>query len=258
MRFPGENTDTGAVHYGNTNAKPLQLPLHVYEGRPILWMPPASSAGLYPDRQRRLLNVAMAVVLLILFTPLILIISVVIKLTSPGPIFYTQTRVGLDRRRGRPPVENGRRRIDYGGKLFTMYKFRTMYTNADRIGEVWAQPDDPRVTPVGRVLRRYRLDEIPQLINVLLGDMNIVGPRPEQPKIFADLCEQIERYPARQRVLPGITGWAQINQHYDSSLDDVRRKLNYDLEYVDRHSVSEDLRIMLRTVPVVVFKRGGW
>jgi lipopolysaccharide/colanic/teichoic acid biosynthesis glycosyltransferase len=221
-------------------------------------MPPASSAGLYPDRARRLLNVVVAAILLLLVTPLMIVIAVLIKLTSPGPIFYTQTRVGLDRRRSRPPVQDGRRRIDYGGNLFTMFKFRTMYLEADRLGEVWAQPDDPRVTPVGRVLRRYRLDELPQLINVLLGDMNIVGPRPEQPKIFSDLRDQIERYPVRQAVLPGITGWAQINHHYDQSLDDVQRKLGYDLEYVERHSALEDLRIMLRTVPVVVFKQGGW
>ncbi|HEV2131867.1 MAG TPA: sugar transferase [Longimicrobiaceae bacterium] len=221
-------------------------------------MPPASSAGLYPNRMRRALNVLVAAILLLLFLPLMLVIAALVKLTSTGPIFYMQTRVGIDRRRSRPPVQDGRRRIDYGGTLFTMYKFRTMYTDSDCVGEVWAQVDDPRVTPIGRVLRRYRLDELPQLVNVLLGDMNIVGPRPEQPKIFADLREQIERYTTRQRVLPGITGWAQINHHYDSSIDDVRRKLNFDLEYVERHCALEDLRIMLRTVPVIVFKRGGW
>ncbi|CAN5823256.1 hypothetical protein BH23GEM7_BH23GEM7_04030 [soil metagenome] len=226
--------------------------------RPILWMPPVSKQGLYPNRMRRVLNVVVAALLLLFFLPLMLVIALLVKLSSAGPIFYSQTRVGIDRRRSRPLQQDGRRRIDYGGKLFTMYKFRTMYTDADCAGEVWAQPDDPRVTPIGRVLRRYRLDELPQLVNVLLGDMNIVGPRPEQPKIFADLREQIERYPVRQRVLPGITGWAQINHHYDCSVDDVKRKLNYDLEYVERHCAREDLRIMFRTVPVIVFKQGGW
>ena len=115
-----------------------------------------------------------------------------------------------------------------------------------------------RVTPIGRVLRTYRLDEVPQLWNVLRGDMNVVGPRPEQPQIFAHLRTQIEHYADRQRVRPGITGWAQINHCYDRSVGDVRRKVAYDLEYLARHSVLEDLKIMVRTVPVVVFKRGAW
>jgi lipopolysaccharide/colanic/teichoic acid biosynthesis glycosyltransferase len=124
--------------------------------------------------------------------------------------------------------------------------------------EVWARPDDPRVTPVGRILRLYRLDELPQLLNVLQGDMNIVGPRPEQPGIFVRLRQEIERYQERQRVPPGITGWAQINQHYDSSLEDVRRKVRYDLEYIARRSVLGDVKIMLRTLPVIVRKLGAW
>lgn len=255
---PPDNTTSRAGLYESAGIAPLRMPWSGQRSRPVLWMPPASSAGLYPNRARRLLNVVVAALLLILVSPLMVVIAVLIKLTSAGPIFYMQTRVGLDRRRSRPPVQDGRRRIDYGGKLFTMYKFRTMEVGADRVGEVWAQPNDPRVTAVGSVLRRYRLDELPQLINVLLGDMNIVGPRPEQPKIFSDLRDQIERYPVRQSVLPGITGWAQINHHYDRSLDDVQTKLGFDLEYVERHSALEDLRIMLRTVPVVVFKQGGW
>ena len=114
------------------------------------------------------------------------------------------------------------------------------------------------MTAVGRILRKYRLDELPQLVNVLRGDMNIVGPRPEQPRIFAELREQIPHYQMRQRVRPGITGWAQVNQGYDDSLDNVRQKVAYDLEYLRRHSVVEDLRILARTVPVVVFRRGAW
>src|SRR5437660_8668811 len=108
------------------------------------------------------------------------------------------------------------------------------------------------------MLRKYRLDELPQLWNVLRGDMNVVGPRPEQPKIFSDLRGKIDHYQHRQRVRPGITGWAQINLHYDSSLDDVRRKVSYDLEYIGRQSVLEDLRIMANTVPVMLFKKGAW
>jgi lipopolysaccharide/colanic/teichoic acid biosynthesis glycosyltransferase len=154
--------------------------------------------------------------------------------------------------------ERSRRRRDNGGRLFTIYKFRTMAVDDEGEGEQWAKPDDPRVTPLGRFLRRYRLDELPQLFNVLLGDMNVVGPRPEQPEIFEDLKEEIEEYQERQCVLPGITGWAQVNHHYDRSLDDVRKKVAYDLEYIDRESALEDLRIMLLTLPAVMFKNGGW
>ncbi len=114
------------------------------------------------------------------------------------------------------------------------------------------------MTSIGRILRQYRLDELPQLLNVLRGEMDVVGPRPEQPSIFARLRQEIHRYEERQRVRPGITGWAQINQSYDSCVDDVRRKLQYDLEYIHRQSALEDLRIMVRTLPAVILKRGGW
>lgn len=165
----------------------------------------------------------------------------------------------FDRRGGaRDRASDPRRSRDHGGRLFTIYKFRTMEVDGEGDGQVWATEDDPRVTPVGRFLRKYRLDELPQLFNVLLGDMNVVGPRPEQPKIFEDLREEIDEYPERQRVLPGITGWAQVNHHYDRSLDDVRRKVAYDLEYIERESAMEDLKIMLRTLPAVMFKNGGW
>jgi len=125
-------------------------------------------------------------------------------------------------------------------------------------GAVWAQQSDPRVTPIGRLLRQYRLDELPQLFNVLQGDMNIVGPRPERPTIFAELREHIAEYPLRQRAKPGITGLAQINHHYDRSLEDVRTKVHYDLEYIRRQSVMEDVRIMLKTLPVIFRRQGGW
>lgn len=153
---------------------------------------------------------------------------------------------------------DARRRRDRGGRLFTIYKFRTMEPGDGGDPQVWATEDDPRVTPIGRFLRKYRLDELPQLFNVLLGDMNVVGPRPEQPEIFENLCEEINEYPERQRVLPGITGWAQVNHHYDRTVEDVRRKVAYDLEYIDRESALEDLKIMLRTIPAVVFRNGGW
>ena len=209
------------------------------------------------DSSRHAANVLFAVIGIVLTGPVMLVIAALVRLTSPGPIFYSQTRVGLDRRRGalRPPAS--RRQADVGGRPFTIFKFRTMYVHKTD-DQVWATADDPRITPLGRVLRKYRLDELPQLFNVLLGDMNIVGPRPEQPKIFATLREQIEHYPMRQQVRPGITGWAQINHHYDRCLSDVQRKVELDLEYVERQSVIEDLNIMARTIPVVIFQRGAW
>jgi lipopolysaccharide/colanic/teichoic acid biosynthesis glycosyltransferase len=207
------------------------------------------------ERLRRALNITVAVAALLLTLPLMLIISLAVWLTSPGPVIFRQTRVGIDRRT--QSGGNWRRQVDYGGRLFTMYKFRTMYVQPRDV-EVWARPDDDRVTPVGRVLRRFRLDELPQLLNVIRGDMNIVGPRPEQPRLFMELREQVERYPERQRVLPGITGWAQINQTYDRNVDDVRRKVQYDLEYAARSCAMEDLRIMMRTLPVMIRGEGGW
>jgi lipopolysaccharide/colanic/teichoic acid biosynthesis glycosyltransferase len=213
--------------------------------------------GTDTHRLRRFLNVTMALLALILGLPVMLLIAAAIRLTSRGPVLYRQTRVGIDRRRG--SGGNWRRSVDYGGRLFTMYKFRTMYMVPEQQAmQVWAAPDDPRVTPVGRFLRKSRLDELPQLFNVLKGEMNIVGPRPEQPNIFLELRDRIADYPERQRLLPGITGLAQISQSYDRDLEDVKRKLDYDLEYAARQSAREDLRIMLRTVPVVVFGKGAW
>ena len=182
--------------------------------------------------------------------PLLLLIAIAIKLTSRGPVLYTQERVGLDRRTPGVTPGNHRRVRDIGGKPFTIYKFRTMRVDAEaHSGAVWATQNDPRVTPVGRFLRQYRLDEIPQLLNVMRGEMNIVGPRPERPTIFAELREHITEYPLRQRAKPGITGLAQIYHHYDRSMDDVRTKVRFDLEYIRRQSLREDLRIMLKHHP---------
>jgi len=207
----------------------------------------------------RLLNVAVALAALILLSPVLLMLGLLVWISSPGPILYTQVRVGHNRRTPLDANQNHRRLLDHGGQLFTIYKFRTMRVDAEhQSGAVWAQQSDPRVTPIGRLLRQYRLDELPQLINVLKGDMNVVGPRPERPTIFAELREHIAEYPLRQRTRPGITGLAQINHHYDRSLEDVRTKVHYDLEYIRRQSVAEDVRIMLMTVPVILRRRGGW
>ena len=208
-------------------------------------------------RTYRGLNAGLAALLLVLLSPIMLVIALLIRMTSRGPVIYRQRRVGLDRRGGRVPAENHQREVDYGGRLFDIYKFRTMHNGADDVGQVWATPADPRITHVGRILRLYRLDELPQLFNVVKGDMNIVGPRPEQPEIALVLRAEIDGYYDRHRVPPGITGWAQINLHYDRNIEDVRRKVALDLEYIERQSVAEDVSILLRTVPVVLFKRGA-
>jgi len=220
---------------------------------------PACDPSYPQSRYNRALNFVLACLGLIAASPVLLIIAVLIRLSSRGPVFYTQTRVGLDRREPLDSSGNHRREQDLGGQPFTIYKFRTMRVDAEQgSGAVWAQQQDPRVTAVGGFLRQYRLDELPQLVNVLKGEMNIVGPRPERPTIFAELREHIAEYPLRQRAKPGITGLAQINHHYDRSLEDVRKKVNYDLEYIRRRTLWEDLRIMLMTIPVILLRRGGW
>jgi lipopolysaccharide/colanic/teichoic acid biosynthesis glycosyltransferase len=188
-----------------------------------------------------------------------LLFAVLVKLTSRGPIFYRQVRVGIDKRWKNKNRHDCRRMRDLGGMAFSIYKFRSMYVDAEsQSGAVWAKKGDPRITPIGRIMRKCRIDELPQLLNVIKGDMNIVGPRPERPSIFARLREDISEYPLRQRARPGITGWAQINHTYDASIDDVRTKVRYDLEYLQRQCLAEDLKIMVKTVPVMLFKKGGW
>ena len=207
----------------------------------------------------RAVNVALATLALIVVSPIMALVALAVRLTSRGPVLYTQTRVGVDRRERRTIAMYDRRTGNQGGRVFTIFKFRSMYVDAEaRSGAVWATKNDPRVTPLGRFLRASRLDELPQLLNVIRGDMNIVGPRPERPSIFAQLRQDIHEYPLRQRARPGITGLAQISQSYDACLDDVRRKVHYDLEYLRRQSLLEDLRIMAKTVPVILFRKGGW
>lgn len=210
------------------------------------------------DRARRFLNVVVAAVGLVVALPVMLLVAIAVKATSRGPAIYRQPRVGVDRRRSLAfPAHGPIRRSDAGGRIFEIYKFRTMTVQAGAQQQVWASADDPRVTPLGRVLRKYRLDELPQLVNVLKGDMNIVGPRPEQPEIFRRLRDEVLGYPLRQRVLPGITGLAQVSGGYDQTLEDVRRKVSLDLRYVANRSVLQDLRIMARTFPVMLFKLGS-
>ena len=197
--------------------------------------------------------------MLIVASPIVLIAVLLVRLTSRGPVLYTQTRVGIDRRWNRTRALNERRREDLGGIPFTIFKFRSMRVDAEVNGQaVWAKKDDDRVTTIGRFMRKTRVDELPQLFNVIRGEMNIVGPRPERPSIFVRLREQIDEYPIRQRVKPGITGLAQVCNPYDTCLDDVRRKVHFDLMYMRRQSLKEDIWIMLKTVPVMLFRIGGW
>lgn len=209
----------------------------------------------------RCLDAVGASLCLILALPLLMIIPILIKLDSPGPVFYKQVRTGLNRRRrshhtvsigvanGRAHVD--RRRDNFYGKPFVIYKFRTMEDGAERrSGAVWAMQDDPRITSVGRWLRRLHLDEIPQFWNVLRGEMSLVGPRPERPEIIRNIVVEIPEYPDRLKVKPGITGPAQICLGYDSSLDDVRRKVRLDLLYVS----NPTFRLQLRVLALTLFK----
>lgn len=238
--------------------------------RPSLGVPPRTSIGSvtvsddsgspgWRERVDRALDIIVAAAAMIILSPLILSLAVLIKLDSPGPVVYRQLRIGLDRRQfERTSSHSGMRVVDLGGQPFMIHKFRTMRVDAEhRTGPVWASKDDLRTTRVGKFLRRFRLDEIPQFWDVLRGDMSVVGPRPERPNFVGKLRREIAEYALRQRVRPGITGWAQVNQGYDSTVDDVRAKLEYDLEYVQRKSLWFDLRIMLRTLPVMLAREGS-
>ncbi|MFQ5501620.1 MAG: sugar transferase [Phycisphaerae bacterium] len=178
---------------------------------------------------KRVLDIAVAVFGLVLAAPILVIVSILLRLREGGPVFYSQTRVGRC------------------GQKFTLHKFRTMHNNAEAEGSTWAQPNDPRVTQFGRFLRRSRLDELPQLWNILKGEMSVVGPRPERPEFVGPLSSLIPFYNERHLIKPGLTGWAQINFSYGSSIADARRKLQLDLYYMKHTSLELDLIILLRT-----------
>lgn len=188
---------------------------------------------------KRFMDIILASVGLFATGLLFPLIALLIKLDSPGPIFYSQTRSGKN---GRP---------------FTIYKFRSMVTNAEAHGAVWAQVNDTRVTRLGEFLRKTRLDELPQLYNVLLGDMSMVGPRPERPEFIEKLAREIPYFHKRQLILPGLTGWAQVNYPYGASTADAIEKLQYDLYYIKNRSMFLDIAIILKTVGVVLKKQGA-
>jgi len=189
---------------------------------------------------RSAVSFSLALCGLVVASPVMLLVALAIKLASRGPILFRQTRVGL------------------GNRPFTVYKFRSMYVDAEaETGAVWATKDDPRVTPLGRWLRKLRLDELPQLFNVLKGEMAIVGPRPERPEFVQTLAEQIPFYRQRHSVLPGITGWAQINYKYGNTMEDTVVKLEYDLYYIKNTSLALDFYIMFHTVKTMLLQRGA-
>ena len=188
---------------------------------------------------KRLIDIAVSLFVIVPLFPIWFLVFLAIKIESRGPVLYRQERVGNN------------------GRVFMINKFRSMVQEAETMtGPVWAKEEDPRITNVGRLLRRFRLDEVPQFINVLVGDMSVVGPRPERPYFVQKLMEEFPFYYRRHRIRTGITGWAQIKHSYDSSLSDVRQKLKYDFFYIENMSLSLDFLIMLRTVLVMISGKG--
>ncbi|MBL8170199.1 MAG: exopolysaccharide biosynthesis polyprenyl glycosylphosphotransferase, partial [Acidobacteria bacterium] len=197
----------------------------------------SSRWGRFYRRLRPVLDFLCALIGLVVSAPLMLLTAIAVRLESRGPIFYTQERVGLH------------------GKSFHIVKFRSMRIDAEANGAVWALQNDPRVTKVGRIIRKLRIDELPQFINVLRGEMSVVGPRPERPQFVSQLEERIPYYSERHLVKPGLTGWAQVRYPYGASFEDAREKHQYDLYYIKNQSPVLDAIILLETVRVVLFGR---
>lgn len=196
--------------------------------------------GLVFNVVKRAVDVVTAILGIIAFAPVMVAAALALRFEGPGPIFYRQERVGLN------------------GKPFMIFKFRSMRVDAEKNGiPRWASEQDPRVTPVGRIIRKVRIDELPQFLNVLRGDMSVVGPRPERPYFVAELAAKLPFYEERHLVRPGITGWAQVNFHYGASFEDAKRKHSYDLYYLKHRSLLLDLIILLKTVRIVLFAEGS-
>lgn len=190
------------------------------------------------NRIKRIFDIAMAVVIGIMTAPIMLISAIIVRLESPGPVIYSQTRVGEHN------VE------------FNVHKFRSMRNDAEKDGAKWAMKNDPRVTKFGNFMRKTRIDELPQLWNVIKGEMSFIGPRPERMVFIKDLEKLIPYYNLRHLVKPGLTGWAQVMYPYGASVEDAKRKLEYDLYYIKHHSISLDIAIMFMTLKTVVFGKG--
>jgi exopolysaccharide biosynthesis polyprenyl glycosylphosphotransferase len=195
----------------------------------------------WEKKLKRISDVIISLFILALTLPLNILVSIAIKLDSKGPVLFKQERIGMN------------------GKDFKIYKFRSMYKDAEKnTGPVWSTKDDPRVTRIGKIMRKLRIDEIPQFFNVLKGEMSLVGPRPERKFFIEQLSQQIPYYKRRLKVRPGITGWAQVKHKYDESIEDVKVKLRYDLFYIENMSLRMDLKILARTVLVVLFGKGHY
>lgn len=190
-------------------------------------------------RVKRTLDVILSLSLLVLSLPVMLVSALIIRLESKGPIIYKQDRLGLYE------------------KEFTVYKFRSMRADAEKDGATWASKNDSRITPFGRIIRKTRIDELPQLWNVLKGDMSFIGPRPERMAFVKDLKKSIPYYGLRHTVKPGLTGWAQVSYPYGASVDDARHKLEYDLYYIKNMSILLDIHIIFKTIGVVLFPKGA-
>lgn len=187
---------------------------------------------------KRIIDIVVSAFTLILLSPMLLLVSVIIKISSRGPVLYKQIRVGRK------------------GEEFIMYKYRSMVMNSEEYGPEWAGENDPRITKTGRILRKLYIDEIPQMINVLKNEMSLIGPRPERPYFVEQLKKEIPYYYKRLSVKPGITGWAQIKHKYDSSLEDVKTKVQYDFYYIENMSLKLDFKIMINTVIVILLMKG--
>ena len=222
---------------------------------------------------KRILDLSVSIVLLILLAPVMIVVGILVKLTSPGPMIFKQIRVGLNLRRPgqdrrqdrntfsgdvdrRDPAADRRTEFAYG-RHFTLYKFRTMRNDAEKDGAKFAVKGDARVTGIGKILRKTRLDELPQLVNVIRGEMSLVGPRPERPEFMAELSDQIPYYLDRLGLKPGLTGVAQIINGYDNEIESFRRKAAFDLHYLQNCSVWNDFKILLRTIKVVLSGSGA-
>jgi lipopolysaccharide/colanic/teichoic acid biosynthesis glycosyltransferase len=212
-------------------------------------------------RLRRAMDVAIAAASLVALAPLMLVIAAAVKLDSRGPVLYMQERIGINRRRQERRRDRraarGRREARYAGRPFRIYKFRTMRIDAEAAGPQWASNRDPRITRVGRVLRKARFDEIPQFFNVLRGDMTLIGPRPERPFFVERLENEVPHYSKRLLVKPGITGMAQVHHKYDDSIESVHTKVKWDLRYIRQQGIKADLSIVAHTIRVVLTGEGA-
>ena len=214
----------------------------------------------YIERQKRVMDVLISLVSLLVFAAVLPLVALAIKLDSRGPVFFRQTRIGIDRRRRRVSecaTCPERRRIVYPGRPFAIYKLRTMRIDAEADGPRWATEGDRRITRVGRLLRKTRLDEFPQFMNVLRGEMSVIGPRPERLCFIRQLEKDVSSYHERLVVLPGITGLAQVVNGYDTDLESVRRKVALDRQYIRNISLKTDVRILLMTCRVIVAGHGA-